>query len=257
MISHTGHAEIDQQHHILESMLNQLAGLCPLGDAGSGGDCLGCSKAQQRQCAETLRKVFQQLSGSLIGHNTYEERMMDLLPDTPACQSHVRTHKTAHEVIARRLRKLRSEIETLPPRQASRQTWDVVAGWLGDHTDVFDRRLVGLQGKAAPEIDYDGELVAMLDRHVFPDRPKASTAQEAELELKRRQLQVRGRYESLSPAQRKVFWLVIAGRKNRSIAEELGISVNTVKSHRSAIFQKMDVSSALDLLKETDALRQR
>jgi DNA-binding CsgD family transcriptional regulator len=66
---------------------------------------------------------------------------------------------------------------------------------------------------------------------------------------------MRGRFESLTAAQRKVYWLVIAGRKNPEIATALAISINTVKSHRSAIFQKFEVSSVLELVKKTDALR--
>ena len=255
MITHTGHAEIDQQHSILEGMLKQLTTLCTQIPAAPAPSCSRCSDAQQQQCSATLGRLLQQLSSFLIGHNTYEERMMDLLPDTPVCQNHIRTHKAAHEVIARRLRKLRVEIESDDPQEASLRIWEIIADWLGNHTDAFDRRLVGLQDKSEPEIDYDGELVAMLDQHVFPNRPRADTAHHENLHLKKQRLQTRGRYESLSPAQRKVFWLVVAGRKNKEIAGEMGISVNTVKSHRTAIFQKMEVSSVLELVKEADALR--
>jgi DNA-binding CsgD family transcriptional regulator len=70
-----------------------------------------------------------------------------------------------------------------------------------------------------------------------------------------KKLEVRGRFESLSPAQRRVFWLVFGGKTNREIGNELGISVNTIKTHRAAIFQKMDVKSLLELVKKADLLR--
>ena len=48
---------------------------------------------------------------------------------------------------------------------------------------------------------------------------------------------------------------MVAGKKNREIAEEFGFSVNTVKTHRAAIFSKMDVGSVVELVKKTDVLR--
>ncbi len=64
-----------------------------------------------------------------------------------------------------------------------------------------------------------------------------------------------GRFASLTPAQKAVFWLVVGGTKNREIAEQLGITTNTVKTHRAVVFQKMGVSSVVELIKKTDALR--
>jgi len=52
-----------------------------------------------------------------------------------------------------------------------------------------------------------------------------------------------------------VFWLVVGGRTNREIAESLRVTVNTVKTHRAAVFQKMDVKSVLELVKKADILR--
>ena len=59
----------------------------------------------------------------------------------------------------------------------------------------------------------------------------------------------------ITPAQKAVFWLVVGGTKNREIAEQLGITTNTVKTHRAVVFQKMGVSSVVELIKKTDALR--
>jgi len=120
----------------------------------------------------------------------------------------------------------------------------------------MDCRLVGLGNSTEPKIDFDGELVAMLDQHVFPNRPTmAKISSGTNLGLQRKKLEVRGRFESLSPNQRAVFWLVVSGKKNRDIAGELGITVNTVKTHRAAVFQKMEVGSALELVKKADVLR--
>jgi DNA-binding CsgD family transcriptional regulator len=113
---------------------------------------------------------------------------------------------------------------------------------------LFDSPLIGLSGRVAQEVDLDCELVTMLDRYVFPNRPTPTNPSPGKnISLERNKAEVRRRFESLSPSQRKVFWLAIAGKSSRTIAEELGVTVNTIKTHRALIFQKMGVKSILEL----------
>ena len=51
----------------------------------------------------------------------------------------------------------------------------------------------------------------------------------------------------LTEREREVMRLVVEGRANKLIADELGISVRTVEVHRSRIFDKMRVKSAVEL----------
>ncbi|AUN29725.1 response regulator [Niveispirillum cyanobacteriorum] len=51
------------------------------------------------------------------------------------------------------------------------------------------------------------------------------------------------RIDTLTPQQRKVLELVVAGRLNKEIAYELDVTETTVKAHVSAILQKMRVFS--------------
>jgi DNA-binding CsgD family transcriptional regulator len=96
----------------------------------------------------------------------------------------------------------------------------------------------------------------MLDEYVFPNRPTRSKAPlRGSVALQGEKLEVRGCFETLSPAQRQVFWLVIGGKTNREIGSTLSVSVNTIKTHRAAIFHKMDVKSVLELVKKADVLR--
>ena len=53
----------------------------------------------------------------------------------------------------------------------------------------------------------------------------------------------------LSPREREVLDLVLAGKPSRQIAEELFISVKTVEFHRARIMQKLEVRSAAALFK--------
>lgn len=255
-VSQTGNAEIDQQHEILDAMLVRLEARCQEVGENPEATCGDCSEERQQQCRSRLAAMIGELSLFIVGHSTYEERMMELLPDTPTCQAHIRAHKAAHEGVVRQLKKLAMRVASQPPRETSIDVWRTIGDWLGDHSSLFDNRLVRMTKSASAAPDYDGELVVMLDRHVFPNRPIAQKSMSGNnLSRQKAKMDARGRIESLSPMQKKVFWLVLAGRKNRQIAEELGITVNTVKTHRAAIFLKMDVSSVVELVKKADGFR--
>lgn len=255
-ITPTGHAEIDQQHDLLNSMVAQLTGFCSENEYRPDVTCDNCNTVKQTRCRATLDTITSELTIFLAGHTAYEEKMMELLPDTPSCQAHIKAHKLSHQGIAKQLKKLAVQGGNETPRVVSKQIWRVVGNWLGDHSTIFDSHLIHLGKSDQTTVDLDEELVTMLDRHVFPDRPTRSKASSSNAAaLKERKREVRRWFESLSPAQRNVFWHVIEGSSNREIAEKLGVSVNTIKSHRSAIFQKMAVNSVLELVKKAELLR--
>jgi two-component system, NarL family, response regulator NreC len=56
------------------------------------------------------------------------------------------------------------------------------------------------------------------------------------------------RYESLSVREREVFRLISAGRVNKEIATELGISLSTVETHRAHMMEKLDLHSAAEIV---------
>ena len=51
----------------------------------------------------------------------------------------------------------------------------------------------------------------------------------------------------LTDREREVMHLVVEGRANKTIADELAISVRTVEVHRARVFEKMNVKSAVEL----------
>jgi two-component system, LuxR family, response regulator DctR len=51
----------------------------------------------------------------------------------------------------------------------------------------------------------------------------------------------------LTEREREVMRLVVEGRPNKLIADELAISVRTVEVHRARVFDKMNVKSAVEL----------
>jgi len=59
--------------------------------------------------------------------------------------------------------------------------------------------------------------------------------------------QVRARLATLSAREREVLDLILAGKMNKVVADELGISMRTVEVHRAHIFDKMQVKTAVEL----------
>lgn len=56
-----------------------------------------------------------------------------------------------------------------------------------------------------------------------------------------------GQLAALTVREREVFERVVAGRLNREIADELGISLRTVKAYRAQLMDKLGVSTAAEL----------
>jgi two-component system response regulator DctR len=60
---------------------------------------------------------------------------------------------------------------------------------------------------------------------------------------------------ALSTREREVMELILAGKYNKVIADELGIAMRTVEVHRARIFEKMGVRSAVELAQKLAAAR--
>jgi FixJ family two-component response regulator len=78
----------------------------------------------------------------------------------------------------------------------------------------------------------------------------SSSALEHEFERER----LRRGYASLSPRERQVMMRVVAGRMNKQVGGELGISEITVKAHRGQVMRKMNADSLADLVRMAAAL---
>jgi FixJ family two-component response regulator len=68
---------------------------------------------------------------------------------------------------------------------------------------------------------------------------------------------LRERFNALSVREKQVLSLVAAGRLNKQIAAELGISEVMVKVHRANGMRKMHAKSVAELVRMTDSLRAR
>jgi FixJ family two-component response regulator len=66
---------------------------------------------------------------------------------------------------------------------------------------------------------------------------------------------VRASYESLTPREREVLKLVVAGLLNKQIAYEMNLSEITVKIHRGQVMKKMASRTLPDLVRKAEALK--
>jgi FixJ family two-component response regulator len=77
----------------------------------------------------------------------------------------------------------------------------------------------------------------------------------AQREKEGQSLAIVDRYATLSPREREVMALVTAGKLNKQVAADLGLSEVTVKIHRGAAMRKMGARSLADLVRMADALK--
>ncbi|MCI0429872.1 MAG: response regulator [Rhodospirillales bacterium] len=74
------------------------------------------------------------------------------------------------------------------------------------------------------------------------EQSTAALCQEADMQA------LRARYAALSRREREVMALVVAGRLNKQVGSELGISEITVKAHRGKMMRKMNARCLPDLV---------
>jgi FixJ family two-component response regulator len=93
----------------------------------------------------------------------------------------------------------------------------------------------------------DQDLLDSINQGLAQDR--------AWLESEKAVAALRARFETLTPREREVMALVVTGRLNKQIANDLGVSEITVKVHRGQVMRKMGASSLPDLARMADKLK--
>jgi FixJ family two-component response regulator len=66
---------------------------------------------------------------------------------------------------------------------------------------------------------------------------------------------VSGRLAHLTPREREVMELLLAGKTSKEVASAMNVSVRTVEGHRRMVFSKMNVTSAAQLVRTVLSVR--
>jgi two-component system, LuxR family, response regulator FixJ len=84
-------------------------------------------------------------------------------------------------------------------------------------------------------------LIPMIDRELAADAARA--------DLRRRVAEARQRLAQLTPREKELFELVVAGKSYKEMAATLGISPRTVEHHRAHIIAKIGVDRVADMVR--------
>lgn len=112
---------------------------------------------------------------------------------------------------------------------------------------------MSVRGMKAGAVDFltkpfaSNEMLEAIGRALEVDRTRRAEAAD--------DMHVLQRYETLSKREREVMALVTAGKMNKQVAGDLGISQVTVKFHRGAVMRKMGVRSLADLVRLSEQLQ--
>jgi FixJ family two-component response regulator len=88
------------------------------------------------------------------------------------------------------------------------------------------------------------------------DAVQKAIARDRELRKQRAELtDIRKRFESLTPRETEVLNLVVAGLLNKQIADELGTSELTIKTHRAHVMEKTQAQSLAHLVRMAEKLK--
>jgi FixJ family two-component response regulator len=88
------------------------------------------------------------------------------------------------------------------------------------------------------------------------DAIQKAIASDRELRKEREELnEVRERFNTLTPREKEVLNLVVAGLLNKQIADQLGMSELTVKTHRAHVMEKTNAESLAHLVRMSEKIK--
>lgn len=128
-------------------------------------------------------------------------------------------------------------------RQLKEFGWDIPVVIMTGHGDVDSAREA-----------FRSQAVDFLEKPIDPTRLNAAiedafSKQCETQETQSKQIGFSRLMDGLTPREREVLDLVVAGRHNREIAESLGISARTVEVHKARMMAKMQATCVPDLVR--------
>jgi len=95
----------------------------------------------------------------------------------------------------------------------------------------------------------DRDMMRLIDQCLATER--------VECDKRRRFADIQRRVDHLTQREREVLDLIITGKLNKQIADELGISIKTVEVHRARVMEKMAAGSLAELVQNVMAAEAR
>jgi len=92
------------------------------------------------------------------------------------------------------------------------------------------------------------------DQDLLDAIQKAIGRDQARRQQETEEVGIRNRFNSLTPREREVMSLVVAGLLNKQVASRLGTSETTAKIHRGQVMRKMQAHSLPDLVRMSERL---
>jgi len=111
---------------------------------------------------------------------------------------------------------------------------------------------MSVQAMKAGAVDFltkpfrDQDLLDAIQRAIGRDQ--------ARRQLETEGVDIRNRFNSLTPREREVMSLVVAGLLNKQVAAQMGTSETTAKIHRGQVMRKMQAQSLPDLVRMSERL---
>ncbi len=205
------------------------------GEAGGGGEPVVLVVDDDQSMREALEGLFRSVGLRVRVFASTSELMRSTLPNGPSCL-----------VLDVRLPGV-SGLDFQANLSAADVRLPII--FVTGHGDIP----MSVQAMKAGAVDFltkpfrHQEMIDAVNRALAADRQRR-TDHETVSEWRRL-------YESLTARERQVIALMSAGRRNKQIAGELGISEITVKVHRLHIMRKMRAQSLADLVRIADALK--
>ncbi len=120
--------------------------------------------------------------------------------------------------------------------------------FLSGHGDIASSVVAmkaGAEDFLTKPVDTD-VLLRAVERAITRDRTDRGTREQTAA--------MRALVDSLTPSERKVLTLVVRGKLNKQIADELGTTERTVKWHRHNLMQKLQIQSLAELVSMAEHL---